>query len=56
MCNSGAKIVRQMARAGSPIHRRLANKIDPPYLPCADDYTTTYLNVCVCILLTVLIN
>jgi len=40
------KIVKQMARAGSPIHKILAEKdgINPPYQPCADDFTSTYLN------------
>lgn len=36
-----------MAKAGSPIHQILAQKADinPPYYPCADDYTQTYMNV-----------
>ena len=32
-----------MARAGSKIHRIM--DVNPPYLPCADDYTGTYMNV-----------
>jgi len=44
------KIIHQMARAGSQFHQMLdrtsseRNTINPPYLPCADEYTQTYLN------------
>jgi len=45
VCTSGGKIVRQMARTGSPLHQAmLDDNINPPYLPCADDYTYTYMN------------
>jgi len=41
------KVVEQLARAGSPVHKILAEKhaqINPPYQPCADTFTSNYLN------------
>jgi serine carboxypeptidase-like clade 2 len=46
VCSSELKIVRQMAKAGSKFHKKIiSNKIDPPYLPCSDDYTYNYMNL-----------
>jgi len=46
------KLIHQLARAGSKFHQildeksqaRKRNEVYPPYYPCADTYTNTYLN------------
>ncbi|PRP76107.1 hypothetical protein PROFUN_15436 [Planoprotostelium fungivorum] len=42
--SSAFKYVKQMARVGSKVHQALSVDINPPYQPCIDDFTSSYLN------------
>jgi len=54
VCNSAGslKIVEQLARTGSKFHQVMLkshtkgkSRINPPYQPCADEFTQSYLNI-----------